>query len=57
MYAVASEMPAVPQNLQPAEQPVGGFEPTEQGFVSQLFSAQHRLTGERGGLRNKPSYK
>lgn len=60
LYTVASDMLAVPPSLQPAEQPVGGLEPTEPGFVSWKNSS-YTNTGtqvsEEDSEIGKPSYK
>lgn len=59
-YTVASETLAVPLSPQPVEQPVGGFKPTEPGFVSRMNSS-HTNTGTQvsgdDSEMGRPSYK
>lgn len=60
LYAVASDIRAVPPSLHPAEQPVGGLEPTEPGFVSWKNSSYTntgtQVSGEDSEI-GKPSCK
>lgn len=60
MYAVASDIRAVPPSLHPAEQPVGGLEPTEPGSVSWKNSSYTntgtQVSGEDSEI-GKPSCK